>query len=264
MEPTLVLKLVLVPVLIGFVSMAEHRWGPAVSGWLIGLPLTAAPVVLILALEQGIGFAIKTSQGTILGYISQGVFCLVYAWLSSRYNWPSTVLLGWGAFFTVTVALNGVSVPLIICFTGVVAFLLLILKLFPKTALVASRRKASSWQIPIRILAATAMVLLITAFAAWLGPQLSGLLVAFPVYATVLAVSIQRSQGATPVVQLLHGIVVGSFTAATFFLAVAAIMGNFGIFLAFALAIVISLAIHGCSFKMLANQRRFKAASNGS
>ena len=263
MESTLVLKLVLVPILIGFVSVAERRWGPTVSGWLIGLPLTAAPVVLVLALEQGIGFAIKTSQGIILGYISQGVFCLVYAWLSSRYNWPSSVLLGWSVFFTVTVALNWVSVPLIICFTGVIVSLVLILKLFPKIALVASRRKASSWQIPIRILAATTMVLLITTLAAWLGSQLSGLLSVFPVYATILAVSIQRSQGATPVAQLLHGIVVGSFTAATFFLVLAAAMENYGIFLAFALAIVISLAIHGCSFKMLANQRRLKVASNG-
>ena len=263
MESTLVLKLVLVPILIGLVSIAERRWGPTVSGWLIGLPLTAAPVILVLALEQGIGFAIKASQGTILGYISQGVFCLAYARLSSRYNWPSTVILGWGAFFTSTVALNGVSVPLIICFTVVIGFLVLVLRLFPKIASVASRRETSSWQIPIRILAATGMVLLITAFAAWLGPQLSGLLVAFPVYATVLSVSIQRSQGATPVAQLLQGIVVGSFTAATFFLVVAAIMGNFGIFLAFASAIVVSLVIHGCSFKMLANRRRFKAVING-
>jgi hypothetical protein len=254
MESTLVLKLVLVPILIGFVSLGERRWGPAVSGWLIGLPLTAAPVVLVLALEQGIGFAAKTSQGIILGYISQGAFCLVYAWLSSRYNWPSSILLGWSVFFTVTVALNGVSVPLILCFTGVVGSLVLILKLFPKIALVASRRRASSWQILIRIFAATAMVLLITAVAAWLGPQLSGLLTVFPVYATVLAVSIQRSQGATSVAQLLRGVVVGSFTAATFFLVVAAVMESFGIFLAFALAIVISLAIHGCSFKMLANR----------
>jgi len=263
MESTLVLKLVLVPILIGLVSVAERRWGPAVSGWLIGLPLTAAPVVLVLALEQGIGFAIKTSQGIILGYISQAVFCLAYAWLSSRYNCPSSVLLGWSVFFTVTVALDWVSVPLIICFTAVVLSLVLILKLFPKIAIVASRRETSSWQIPIRILAATATVLLITALATWLGPQLSGLLAVFPVYATVLAVSIQRSQGATPVAQLLHGVVVGSFTAATFFLIIAATMENFGIFVAFALAIVIALAIHGCSFKILANQRRLNAASNG-
>ncbi|MGO9307365.1 MAG: hypothetical protein ACLP3R_27250, partial [Candidatus Korobacteraceae bacterium] len=157
-----------------------------------------------MALEQGVGFAIKTSQGIILGYISQGVFCLVYAWLSSRYNWPFSVLLGWSIFFTVTIALDWVSVPLITCFTAVALSLVLILKLFPKIAMVASRLKTSCWQIPIRILAATAMVLLITALAAWLGPQLSGLLAVFPVYATVLAVSIQRSQGATPVAQLLH------------------------------------------------------------
>ena len=43
------LKLVLTPLLIGMASVAGRRWGPVVSGWLIGLPLTSAPVVLFLA-----------------------------------------------------------------------------------------------------------------------------------------------------------------------------------------------------------------------
>lgn len=47
------LKLVLTPLLIGMASVAGRRWGPMVSGRLIGLPLTSAPVVLFLALEQG-------------------------------------------------------------------------------------------------------------------------------------------------------------------------------------------------------------------
>jgi hypothetical protein len=54
---TLVLKLVLTPLLIGAASLAGRRWGPAIAGWLVGLPLTSAPVALFLALDLGIGFA---------------------------------------------------------------------------------------------------------------------------------------------------------------------------------------------------------------
>ena len=46
---TLVLKLVLTPTLIGTASLAGRRWGPAVSGWLVGFPFTSAPVALFLA-----------------------------------------------------------------------------------------------------------------------------------------------------------------------------------------------------------------------
>ena len=49
----LVFKLLLTPLLIGLVSLAGRRWGPGVSGWLVGLPLTSAPVSLFLTLEQG-------------------------------------------------------------------------------------------------------------------------------------------------------------------------------------------------------------------
>jgi len=40
----LAFKLLLTPALLGLVSLAGRRWGPAVSGWLVGLPLTSGPV----------------------------------------------------------------------------------------------------------------------------------------------------------------------------------------------------------------------------
>ena len=61
----LLLKLILTPLLIGSISVAERRFGPAVSGWLVGLPLTSAPVALFLALEQGTAFASRVAQGTL-------------------------------------------------------------------------------------------------------------------------------------------------------------------------------------------------------
>ena len=74
----LVFKLLLTPVLIGLVSLAGRRWGPAVSGWLIGLPLTAGPVALFLALGLGTAFASRAAQGAILGLVSLAGFCLAY------------------------------------------------------------------------------------------------------------------------------------------------------------------------------------------
>src|SRR5215467_6802389 len=101
----LVLKLILTPILIGLASLVSRRWGPTVSGWLIGLPLTSAPVVLFLALELGTTFASRVAQGVILGVLSQAVFCLTYAWLSLRVVWFICWLLGWSIFFSATFAL---------------------------------------------------------------------------------------------------------------------------------------------------------------
>ena len=38
--PLLLLKLVLTPVVVGGASLAVRRWGPAIGGWIVSLPLT--------------------------------------------------------------------------------------------------------------------------------------------------------------------------------------------------------------------------------
>ncbi len=63
------LKLLLVPTFIGIVSLAGRRWGPTVSGWLVGLPLTSGPVAFFLALEQGNVFAAQASRDHVGNHV---------------------------------------------------------------------------------------------------------------------------------------------------------------------------------------------------
>src|SRR5215469_9013779 len=123
----LALKLFLAPVLIGLVSLAGRRWGPAVGGWLVSLPLTSAPVMLFLAIDQGTAFASRAAQDTLLGIMSVASFCLVYSWFSFRFGWPISMLAGWGAFFALTIILEGILLPLLLSFVTVIVFLALVL-----------------------------------------------------------------------------------------------------------------------------------------
>src|SRR5215475_15121158 len=107
-----VLKLILAPIIIGAASLAGRRWGPAVSGWLVGLPLTSAPVTFLLALEHGASFAASVSLGTLAGTISQTLFAVVYAWLARRHRWPEALAGGSIVFAVSTVGLAGLHVPL--------------------------------------------------------------------------------------------------------------------------------------------------------
>src|SRR5262252_4592204 len=99
---TLALKLVLTPALIGAVSLAGRRWGPAIGGWLAGLPLTSAPVVFFLALDHGLAFAAATSIGILTGAISGAAFCLAYSRLAYHWRWPLTVFASWLVFVAAT------------------------------------------------------------------------------------------------------------------------------------------------------------------
>src|ERR1700736_1461663 len=108
----LFLKLILTPLLLGGVTLAGRKFGPTVSGWLVGLPLTSGPVSFFLALEQGNVFAAHAAQGSLMGVISLSAFCVVYCWLSLRFGWPLCWLGSWVAYLAATFLFTLLIFPL--------------------------------------------------------------------------------------------------------------------------------------------------------
>ncbi len=239
-----ILKLLLAPVLIGCVSIAGRRWGPTIGGWLVSLPLTSAPVILFLAIEQGTAFASSAAQNTLMGIMSVASFCLVYYWFSFRFSWPISMLGGWIAFFAFTFIEESITLPLIISFAVVTVFLIVVLICMPVGQSKDFEMTPPKWDTPLRMLVATAFVLGLTGAASILGPQLSGLLAPFPMFTTILAVFTQHFQGAQFTRRLLHAVVAGSFTFVTFFLVISMVVNRWGIAGAFSLALLAALATH--------------------
>ncbi len=247
----LALKLFLAPVLIGLVSIAGRRWGPAVGGWLVSLPLTSAPAILFLAIDQGTAFASRAAQDTLLGIMSVASFCLVYYWFSFRFSWPVSTIAGWGAFFALTFILEGMLLPLLLSFGIVMAYLAIVLAIMPESQSKDVSINPPPWDTPLRMLVATAFVLGLTSAAAILGPQLSGLLAPFPMFTTILAVFTHHFQGANVARCLLRGVVAGSFTFVTFFLVISLLVNSWGIAVAFALALLAALVTHSTSLFLM-------------
>src|SRR5437588_10555263 len=106
------------------------------------------------------------------------------------------MLVGWIAFFALTIILEGIVLPLLLSFMTVITYLALILKVMPDSQGKDITITPPSWDTPLRMLVATAFVLGLTGAAAILGPQLSGLLAPFPMFTTILAVFTHHFQGA--------------------------------------------------------------------
>ena len=98
---------------------------------------------------------------------------------------------------------------------------------------------------------AAAFVLLLTGVSSLLGPQLSGLLTPFPVFASILGAFTHYFQGKAAACQLLRGVVIGSFTFAIFFLVIAGTIERWGIILTFSVAILALLLLHACSLWLM-------------
>jgi hypothetical protein len=250
-------KLFLAPILIGLVSIAGRRWGPTVGGWLVSLPLTSAPVILFLAIEQGTAFASRAAQNTLMGIISVASFCLVYYWFSFRFGWPISMLAGWIAFFALTFIEESFILPLFFSFIAVTIFLIVVLKIMPTSQSKDLAITPPRWDTPLRMLVATGFVLGLTGVASILGPQLSGLLAPFPMFTTILAVFTHHFHGAIFTRQLLRAVVAGSFTFVTFFLVISLLVNRWGIEITFGLALVAAMVTHSALLFVIRRSRGF-------
>jgi hypothetical protein len=242
----LLLKLILAPALIGLVSLAGYRWGPAVAGWLLGLPLNSGPILVFLLLEQGPGFAADAARGCLLGILAWAAFCVAYARCCVKMSWWWCTLIGWMAYFVAAVVLLPLHTNLWWTFALVALVLAIVLLTFPKPAQLDSPSGRPKHEIWLRMATATAMIAGLTSVARMLGPTRSGILSAFPAYTTILAVFSHR-QGAASAVSVLRGVSAGLYTAATFFVVLSLGLQYLGGAASFALAAAAALLVQGIS-----------------
>jgi len=247
----LVLKLILAPLIIGSASLAGRKWGPAVSGWIVGMPLTSGPVIFFVALSHDATFAASAALGVISGGLSLVAYALTYAWLATRFRWTIALAASFLVFGTSTTLLQNVSLPLIPIFLVVWAAIVLGLRLMPDDAVEEVEAQPGRWDIPSRILIGTSFILLLTGSAAFLGPRLTGLLTTIPLYVTILTIFAHRHQGPAAAAHVLRGLLYGLFAFAGFFITLSLLLERAGIPVAFLSAIAVALAIQGISLLVL-------------
>jgi hypothetical protein len=71
-NPDILVKVVVTPILIGTASLAGRRFGDAVGGWFVGLPLTSAPILYFLTVERGPKFGAVAAVGILAGAVMPG------------------------------------------------------------------------------------------------------------------------------------------------------------------------------------------------
>lgn len=239
------------PVLIGGASLAGRRFGHHVAGWLVALPLTSGPVAFFLATDQGVSFAAGAAVGMLAGTISQIGFALGYAVMARR-GALRAFLAGCVAFAATTGGLSFLHWRAPETFALVAVSLAL--------GCTAARRGPSErrsepaqlprWDIPVRMLAATTVVILITTLAPLLGSHLAGLLSPFPVFGAVLAAFTHRTHGARAATQALDGLVLGLLAPAVFFLTLGLMLPDVGL-AAFAVATAAALIAQAVTLRAI-------------
>jgi hypothetical protein len=245
----LLLKLTLAPGLVTATTLAGRRWGPRVAGWLGGLPVVVAPILLAISLEHGRSFGARAAGGALLGLLSLTFFVLAYGWCARAMGWLTAAAVGWAAFAAGTLLLDQVDPPNWLALALVCSSFALAALLLPR-APAEPATAAPRFDLLLRAAATAVLVLVLTGLAGTLGPRLSGLLASFPVLATVLAAFTHAQEGPAAAAQLLRGFATGLVAFAVFCFAVAELLPEHGIALSFLVGAGFSLVAHGLSFAL--------------
>jgi hypothetical protein len=254
-------KIVVTPTLMWAVSAAARRWGSLVGGLLSGLPLTSAPISVYLAVEQGERFAADAAVGSVEGLGAVTASYIAYALFAPRMGTVASVALALAAFLLGGALLHGVIRPGLWLATAIdVPAMALAVALCRRDAASGApprRARPPRWDMPARLAAATALVLLVSTLAPHLGSGLSGVLAPIPIISWPLVVFARVQDGVGAALEVVRGSAQGAFGVLAFYVCVHLTLGRVDPILAYALSIAVSAA---CVLPWLLTRQRVRAA----
>lgn len=243
MSSTLALKVILVPALIGLITLAGRRWGQGFAGWLGSFPIVAGPVLFILALENGNIFGAGAARAALAGVAPSMVFYVVYTQLARHARWPYVVLASLLAWLMTAAVLLTAALPLGIAILVTAAALYAAPRLMP-----AVSAESSVAPHPLELPARMATGAVVTLFSSELGrlggPSLSGYAALFPSIGLVVAAFNHAQSSAAAATLFLRGMTRGMWSVAAFCLALSFALEEFRLAVAFVLAMTVALITH--------------------
>jgi hypothetical protein len=231
------------------VTFAVGRMGPTAGGMLAGLPIVIGPGLVFLAIDETPGFVAETATFALLSLCATQSFMLAYLLAARRVSPAPAVSLAFiGWLVTALILANVVAgpVPALALFAASVVVARAVGKRMriPGDP-VQSRDTLTS--LVLRAALAGILVGAITAASSQLGPQYSGLLIAYPVGMTVIAASVHLRYGAAKVIDTLHATALGTTSIAAFCFVVALAAERLGsplaLTLGFAASFLLTIAL---------------------
>jgi hypothetical protein len=191
-------------------SLAQRRFGHAVGGLIVGLPLLFLPFVWLIGHQYGIGFAHAMSASLLVSATAEVALMWTFAYVTQRHGATTSFVGALGAFAAVATLLRLTHVSVIVgAFVAVVSFALA-LSLWPRAAVVA--RPHVKPRLALRLLVSTVFTVVLISFAGRLGAGISGVLDAIPLTSLMMAFFTRREVDAAASSAFLRGVTKGSFS----------------------------------------------------
>lgn len=235
------LKLVVTPTLMFLVSRIARRWGGMLGGLVSGLPITSGPIVVFIGVEQGSAFAAQTAVGALSGLAAVLFTYFFYLHASRRLAIAPACVASLLFFALCSWCFLQIGSPLVALVAGLAAVVAVVRFPRPPEASAGRAVQPSRWDIPVRMVTATSMLLIITASAHILGPHVAGILSPIPVIAWPLTVFTHAQVGRREMVTVAKANAVSAVGVMAFYLIIRHFIEPIGLGLTVTLALIASV-----------------------
>ncbi|MGL5010284.1 MAG: hypothetical protein ACRC6I_10400 [Paracoccaceae bacterium] len=251
----LVLKLALVPLFLFLVSMSGKWWGPAVAGWLAGLPVVAGPILFLLVVAHGPVFGAQAAIVSLSAILASEVFNFAYAWTCRSLHWSISLSVGIVAWFVAAVGLALLPATPTYAIGAAICAIALGHLFLPQSKVPLRSISLTRSDLVTRMVAGAVLTVFVTSLSSSVGAKWSGLLTVFPLIGIVLSVASHRAHGPEFVIPLLRGMVLGRFAFAAFCLCLTFTLPRQDPAIAFLEASVLAILVQGLTKRWIVQHR---------
>jgi hypothetical protein len=205
------------------VSWAVGAFGPLIGGALAGLPIILGPGFYFLAAQAPAAFVAQTAAYALLSLCATQCFLLCYIAVAARTPPWTSLGCAVGAWLLAALALRQLPAQPVagaLLFIAVTALCLRIGRRFllPRGP---AKGKAGFGLLALRGLLAGTLVAAVTTASQWLGATGAGLLLAFPIGYSVVAITLHQKLGTASLIATLYSALLGTVSLAAFCAALA-------------------------------------------
>lgn len=249
---TLLLKILLVPMLIGGVTLVGRRFGQRVGGWLGSFPIVAGPILFILAFENGAEFGARAAESAFVAIVPAMVFYVVYAHLALRSTWWVAAVVAIVVWSLMAVLLWRVDMSLSLATIAVVLALWGSGRSMPtqiRERMISGPTPVSAHplELPARMVTGAVVTLITSELGKQGGASVGGFASLFPSIGLVVATFNHARSGPAAAIHFLRGMTRGMWSVGTFCLTLALCLPVFGIAVGFATGLLVAVATHAIS-----------------
>jgi hypothetical protein len=237
----LVLRIICAPLSVLLGTLAQRRFGHAVGGLIVGLPLLFLPFLWLVAHDYGVDFARAMTGSLLIAASAEVALLWTFAALAPRVSATRSMLGALAAFALTASLLKVIHVSLTVGTVLGVLSLSLALVLWPRTtprAPVTGRQRLG-----LRLVVSTVFTVVLITFAGRLGASLSGILDAIPLTSVMMAFFTRRENSAEASSAFLRGVTRGSFSYVAAMFVLVETWHATNELTAFALSLIVALVV---------------------